>query len=64
MAPETGVFGGDAPDLTDVCLVPQVANARRFELDMAPYPRLTRIDAALQAIPAFAAAHPERVKPA
>ncbi|GAA0633864.1 maleylacetoacetate isomerase [Sphingomonas ursincola] len=64
MAPENGLFGCDAPDLTDVCLVPQVANARRFELDMAPYPRLTRIDAALQAIPAFAAAHPERVKPA
>lgn len=64
LAPDTGVFGGDAPDLTDVCLVPQVANARRFELDMTPYPRLTRIDAELQAIPAFAAAHPEKVKPA
>lgn len=64
MAPESGVFGGEAPDLTDVCLVPQVMNARRFELDMTPYPRLTRIDAELQAIPAFAAAHPEKVKPA
>ncbi|MBL0965802.1 maleylacetoacetate isomerase [Blastomonas sp. UPD001] len=64
LAPETGLFGGAAPDLTDVCLVPQVANARRFELDMTPYPRLTRIDAELQATPAFAAAHPERVKPA
>lgn len=64
LAPETGLFGGAAPDLTDLCLVPQIANARRFELDMTPYPRLTRIDAELQAIPAFAAAHPERVKPA
>jgi len=64
LAPDSGLFGGDQPDLTDVCLVPQVANARRFELDMTAYPRLTRIDAALQAIPAFAAAHPERVKPA
>ncbi len=64
LAPETGLFGGDAPDLTDVCLVPQVMNARRFELDMVPYPRLVRIDAELQALPAFAAAHPERVKPA
>lgn len=63
-APESGVFGGEAPDLTDLCLVPQIANARRFELDMTPYPRLTRIDAELQAIPAFAAAHPEKVKPA
>jgi len=41
-----------------------VANARRFDLDMTPFPRLLRIDAALQAIPAFAAAHPDRVKPA
>ncbi len=64
LAPESGLFGGDVPDLTDVCLVPQVANARRFDLDMAPYPRLSRIDAQLQDIPAFAAAHPERVKPA
>lgn len=64
LAPETGLFGGDAPDLTDLCLVPQVANARRFDLDMTPYPRLVRIDAELQAIPAFAAAHPEKVKPA
>lgn len=64
LAPETGLFGGDAPDLVDLCLVPQVANARRFELDMAPYPRLTRIDGELQVLPAFAAAHPEQVKPA
>lgn len=64
LAPETGLFGGDAPDLADLCLVPQMANARRFEMDLAPYPRLTRIDAELQALPAFAAAHPDRVKPA
>lgn len=64
LAPETGLFGGEAPDLTDVCLVPQMANARRFDLDMTPFPRLLRIDAALQAISAFAAAHPDRVKPA
>ena len=64
LAPESGLFGGDQPDLTDICLVPQVANARRFELDMTPYPRLDRIDAELQALPAFAATHPDRVKPA
>jgi maleylacetoacetate isomerase len=64
LAPDDGLFGGAEPDLTDVCLVPQMANARRFELDLAPYPRLVRIDAQLQAIPAFAAAHPEAVKPA
>ncbi len=64
MAPDVGLFGGDQPDLTDLCLVPQMANARRFELDLAPYPKLVRIDAELQAIPAFAAAHPDAVKPA
>ncbi|WP_017671441.1 maleylacetoacetate isomerase [Blastomonas sp. AAP53] len=64
LAPETGLFGGTSPDLTDICLVPQVANARRFDMDLTPYPRLARIDAELQAIPAFADAHPDRVKPA
>lgn len=64
LAPDEGVFGGESPDLTDVCLVPQMFNARRFALDLAPFPRLVRIDAQLQAIPAFAAAHPEAVKPA
>lgn len=64
LAPNDGVFGGEEPDLTDVCLVPQMANARRFDLDLTPFPKLVRIDAALQAIPAFAAAHPEAVKPA
>lgn len=64
MAPDVGLFGGGQPDLTDLCLVPQMANARRFELDLAPYPKLVRIDAELQAIPAFAAAHPDAVKPA
>jgi maleylacetoacetate isomerase len=64
LAPQEGLFGGTAPDLTDVCLVPQMANARRFELDLTPYPRLVRIDGELQTIPAFAAAHPDAVKPA
>lgn len=63
LAPETGCFGGAAPDLTDVCLVPQMANARRFALDLGAYPNLVRIDDALKAIPAFAAAHPDQVKP-
>ena len=43
----TGRFcHGDAPTLADVCLVPQVANARRFAVDMTPYPCIVRIDAA------------------
>lgn len=62
-APDSGLFGATAPDLADLCLVPQMANARRFGLDLTPYPRLVRIDAALRDLPAFAAAAPEAVKP-
>ena len=62
-APEKGLFGGDAPDLADVCLVPQMYNARRFELDLAPYPRLVRIDAAMCERDPVASAAPEAVKP-
>jgi maleylacetoacetate isomerase len=61
-APEQGLLGGQAPDLADLCLVPQMTNARRFETGLAAFPRLVRIDSALRAIPAFAAAAPEVVK--
>ncbi|MDQ2878858.1 MAG: maleylacetoacetate isomerase [Pseudomonadota bacterium] len=62
---DTGPFlGGAAPDLADVCLVPQMYNARRFDLPLDAYPRLVVADAAAQALPAFAAAHPDRTKPA
>ena len=50
---------GDAPTLADVCLVPQMYNARRFSVDVTPYPRLVAICAHLEALPAFAAARPE-----
>jgi len=57
--PATGRFcHGDTPTLADVCLVPQLANARRVDMDLSPYPTLTRIEAACQALPAFAAAAP------
>ncbi|MCF7749364.1 maleylacetoacetate isomerase [Bacillus subtilis subsp. subtilis] len=57
---ETGRFcHGDMPTLADCCLVPQLYNARRFNLDLAPYPTLVRIDAACLALPAFDAARPE-----
>jgi maleylpyruvate isomerase len=60
-SPATGVFcHGDAPTLADCCLVPQVFNARRVNVDMAPYPTIVRIDAACSALPAFAQAHPSR----
>ena len=51
---------GDAPTLADVCLVPQVYNARRMRCDLAPYPTLRRLAAHAEAHPAFAAAHPDR----
>ena len=64
LAPSAGLFGGDGPNLADICLVPQMYNARRFATPLDAYPKLVRIDAALQALEAVAAAHPDRVKPA
>ena len=62
MAEGSGRYlGGEAPDLADICLVPQMFNARRFKLDLEPFPTLVRIDAALQELAPFAAAHPDRV---
>ena len=58
---ETGRFcHGDAPTLADVCLVPQVFNARRFAVDMNPYPRIVAIDAACRALPGFQTAAPDQ----
>jgi maleylacetoacetate isomerase len=58
---DTGTFcHGESVTLADVCLVPQLANARRFKVDVAPYPTLTRIEAACNALPAFAQAAPAR----
>lgn len=62
-APASGLFGGGSPNMADVCLVPQMANARRFDTPLEAFPKLVAIDAALRAIPAFAAASPEAVKP-
>lgn len=58
--PATGAFcDGHAPTVADCCLVPQVYNARRFGLDLAPYPTIRRIEASCLALPAFDAARPE-----
>ena len=59
--PSTGDFcEGEMPTLADCCLVPQVYNARRFGVDLAPYPTIRRIEAACLALPSFDAARPER----
>jgi maleylpyruvate isomerase len=51
---------GDEPTVADVYLVPQLYNARRFSLDLAPYPTLLAIEAACLARPAFADSHPDK----
>ncbi|HYI64582.1 MAG TPA: maleylacetoacetate isomerase [Allosphingosinicella sp.] len=63
-APKAGrhLFG-DAVSVADVCLVPQMYNARRFGVDLEPYPTLVRADAEATALDAFAEAHPDRVAP-
>ncbi len=56
----TGAFcHGDSPGLADVVLVPQVVNAERYKLEMAPYPTIARIYRSCMALPPFAAAHPD-----
>jgi maleylacetoacetate isomerase len=62
--PEDAFFGGDAPMLADVVLVPQMGNARRFEVDLSAFPRLVALDARLCALPAFARAAPDALAPA
>ena len=51
---------GDAPTIADCCLVPQVFSARRFNIALAAYPTIVRIDAECNALSAFAAAHPKQ----
>ena len=59
--PRAGAFlFGDAPTIADVCLVPQLYNARRFSVPLTDYPTLRRADETATAHAAFAAAHPDR----
>ncbi len=50
---------GSSVTVADVCIVPQMYNARRYQVDVAPYPRLCAICAQLESLPAFAQAAPE-----
>lgn len=61
--PEGPFLGGQAPDIADLCLVPQLYNARRLEVPLGDMPRLCAADAAMAALPQVAAAHPDRVRP-
>jgi len=60
-APRAGKFlFGDAPTGADVCLIPQLYNARRFNVPLDDYPTLLRADENANKLEAFAAAHPDR----
>ncbi len=56
---DAGDFLFDEPGLFEVVLLPQLYNARRFDLDMAPYPHILRIETACRALDAFQRAHPD-----
>ena len=57
----TGEFcHGDTPTMADICLVPQVVNNMRFDVDMTPYPTIQRIYNACLKLPAFAQAMPAK----
>lgn len=64
MAGEGTYLGGETPGIADCCLVPQMYNARRFDVPLDAYPRLVAIDAACTGLDAFQRAHPDAVKAA
>jgi maleylacetoacetate isomerase len=58
LLPDTEFAGGDAPNLVDACLVPQMYNARRFKTDLTPFPKVTAMAERAAALPAFQEAAP------
>jgi len=58
ISPDPFAFG-EKPSLADLCLIPQVYNARRFDVPLDDCPRIQSVDAACAAHPAFLAAHPQ-----
>jgi maleylacetoacetate isomerase len=62
-APKAGKYlFGDGPTAADVCLVPQLYNARRFDVPLDAFPTLLRAEENANKLEAFAAAHPDRQK--
>ena len=62
--PKAGAFlYGDSPTIADLCLIPQLYNARRFNVPLDDFPTLLRVDGNAAKIEAFAAAHPDRHAP-
>ena len=55
---------GDSVTLADICLVPQIYNAHRWGVSLEETPRIAAVAATLETLPAFQAAHPDRVRPA
>ncbi|MGI9481551.1 MAG: maleylacetoacetate isomerase [Hyphomicrobiales bacterium] len=55
-----GYCRGETPSLADAFLIPQIYNAHRFEVDLAPYPRIRRVEKTCNGMEAFAAAAPEK----
>jgi maleylpyruvate isomerase len=61
MAETAGQFAvGDRVTFADLCLIPQLFNARRFEVEVSVYPTLSRVEQACAELPAFQAAHADR----
>lgn len=62
LAETAGTFSvGDGPTWADACLVPQLNNARRFNLDLEPFPRILAVEEACMALSAFAETRPEKM---
>ncbi|GAA6210215.1 maleylacetoacetate isomerase [Cognatishimia sp. WU-CL00825] len=56
-----GVYSyGDCVSLADVCLMPQMYNAKRWDVDLSQMPKMSAIAARLESLPAFAKAHPDQ----
>ncbi|PKP98922.1 MAG: maleylacetoacetate isomerase [Alphaproteobacteria bacterium HGW-Alphaproteobacteria-13] len=62
MAGDGTYLGRETPGIADCCLVPQIYNARRFDVPLDAYPRLVAVDAACNELEAFRKAHPDTVK--